>query len=435
MNISIPTCESEERAMLGAIIEGNADAYDVAAEQGIEPADFLSSSHRLIYSVVAELAEAGQATDIVSLAGRLRDLGQLSTVGGEAHLCDLVRGVVCDRRSFASYAKRIRNSSDLRKLIAACQATIARAADNGARTQECLDQLSEDVLPIQVGSLVTPTVPITTKDDYSDWSDLSDRGETLLGLTTGISCLDATTTGIRAGELWILGGRTGDGKTSLALQIAAANAANDVPVLMFSLEMGRRELVQRLWAQESSVPFWRIRNPLHIGKEEKDRIRRVAEEISGWPFFVNDASSLSIQKLCSVARIAIRRYKIRLICIDYVQLISCSARDERERITKVSNALRALAKTTGVPVLAISQLSRPRDGNQNARPNRFSLKESGSLENDAHVIVLTYRPTNNYDQPTGDDELIIAKQRHGPVGVERVYFKPESLKFCEKRNP
>ena len=137
-------------------------------------------------------------------------------------------------------------------------------------------------------------------------------------------------------------------------------------------KMSRCELHQRLWAQESSVPFWRIRNPLHIGEGEKERVRRVGEEISHWPLWVNDSGSLTIQKLCSLARIAIRQQKIRLVCVDYVQLISCPARDERERITTVSNALRALAKTTGVPVLAISQLRRPRDGNQNARPNRFS---------------------------------------------------------------
>jgi replicative DNA helicase len=135
-----------------------------------------------------------------------------------------------------------------------------------------------------------------------------------------------------------------------------------------------------------------------------------------------------------LARIAIRQHKIRLICIDYLQLISCPARDERERLTKVSNALRVLAKNTGVPVLAVSQLSRPRDGDANRRPNRFSLKESGSLENDAHVILLTYRPTNQYDQPIGEDQLIVAKQRHGPVGIERVYFKPEALKFYERQS-
>lgn len=431
---SLPVCEIEERSVLGAILENPAEAYDVAAQHGLVSEDFFLQAHRMIYSALAEMGEAGEPIDIITLAGKLRDRNQLSTVGGEARLADLVSGVVYDRKSLASYVKRVRNSSDLRRLISACQATIAHAADSGARAQEALDLLTDNVLQIQSGSTDVPTERIANGEDYSAWDRLSNNGETLLGLSTGISSLDATTTGIRAEEFWIVGGRTGDGKTSLVLQAAAANCKEGVPVLMFSLEMSRRELAQRLWAQESSVPFWRIRNPVHIGKEEKERIRRATGEIAAWPLWVNDAGSLTIQKLCSLARIATRQHKVRLICVDYLQLISCPARDERERLTKVSNALRVLAKNTGVPVLAVSQLSRPRDGDANRRPNRFSLKESGSLENDAHVILLTYRPTNHYDQPTGDDELIVAKQRHGPVGIEQVYFKPEALKFYERQS-
>lgn len=128
----------------------------------------------------------------------------------------------------------------------------------------------------------------------------------------------------------------------------------------------------------------------------------------------------------------IRQEKIRLLIVDYVQLVSASAKDERERLTKISNQLRTLAKETGVPIVAISQLNRPKDGNPNARPNKFSLKESGNLENDAHVILLTYRPVDEYGRPTGEDELIIAKQRHGPVSNERVFFEPKTLTFHER---
>ena len=430
--LTLPTSEVEERRVLGAILEGNAQAYDIATQQGVTSTDFFSPSHRLIYSVLADMADAGEGIDLITAEAKLRDRGQLAQIGGVAYLADLISGVVFEPRSFAACAKRVRNSADLRRVIAACQATSSHAAENGARVAECLDLLNEQLLPIQMGATETPTEPIAASSDYPEWQRLSENGQSVLGLTTGISCLDSTTTGMRAKELWIIGGRTGDGKTSLALQIAAANCKEGVPVLIFSMEMSRRELVHRLWAQESIVPFWRIRNPVHATEEEHDCVRRADEEIRRWPLWINDTSSLSIQRLCSLARIAIRQHQVRLICVDYVQLVSCVAREERERVTKVSNALRALAKTTGVPVLAISQLSRPRDGNPNARPNRFSLKESGSLENDAHVIVLTYRPTNDYDQPTGEDELIVAKQRHGPVGIETVQFKAEALKFYER---
>jgi replicative DNA helicase len=129
----------------------------------------------------------------------------------------------------------------------------------------------------------------------------------------------------------------------------------------------------------------------------------------------------------------IRQEKVRLLLVDYVQIISAVARDEKERLTKISNALRALAKETGVAIVAISQLSRPKDGNPNSRPNKFHLKESGSMENDSHVILLTYRPVDEFGNPTCEDELIIAKQRHGPVSNERVFFDSKTLTFFARQ--
>lgn len=152
--------------------------------------------------------------------------------------------------------------------------------------------------------------------------------------------------------------------------------------------------------------------------------------VGQWPLFVVEDSSLSLQKFLAKARLLIRQEKVRLLIVDYVQLMSAgSARDMRERITKVSNGLRVLAKDTGIPIVAISQLNRPKDGNPNIRPNKFSLMESGSLEQDAHVIVLVYRPVDDFGNPTEEDELIIAKQRHGPVANERVRFDSRTLTF------
>jgi replicative DNA helicase len=193
--------------------------------------------------------------------------------------------------------------------------------------------------------------------------------------------------------------------------------------------MAKGDLLQRLWAHEEKIPFQRIRYPRGLEPETKKRIHRAMGTVGQWPLFVVEDSSLSIQKFLAKARLLIRQEKVQLLIVDYVQLISAPARDEKERLTKISNALRALAKDTGVPVVAISQLSRPKDGNANARPNKFHLKESGSQENDSHVIILTYRPVNEFGDPTGEDELIIAKQRHGPVSNERVYFDSKTLTF------
>jgi replicative DNA helicase len=270
---------------------------------------------------------------------------------------------------------------------------------------------------------------------YNEWEKLADGCGDLIGLTTSLDCLDLATTGIRKGELWLVGGRTGDGKTALSLQIAAANCRKEIPVGMFSIEMAKGDLLQRLWSHEGKIPFQYIRYPRRLEPDTRKRIQRAMGDVGQWPFFVVEDSSLSIHKLLAKARLLIRQEKVQLLIVDYVQLLSAPARDEKERLTKVSNALRALAKDTGVPVVAISQLSRPKDGSLNARPNKFHLKESGSQENDSHVIVLTYRPVDEFGQPTGEDELIIPKQRHGPVSNERVYFDPKTLTFHERHCP
>jgi replicative DNA helicase len=233
-------------------------------------------------------------------------------------------------------------------------------------------------------------------------------GSRSIGLFTGLESMDLVTTGIRPGEMWAIGGRTGDGKTSLALQIAAANCRRDVAVGYFSIEMSKSELLQRLWSHEGKIPFGYIRNPRCASPDMRSQVRRAMAAVGCWPLYVADDGSLSLQKLVAKARLLIRQEKLGLLIVDYVQQISAIAPNERERITKISNQIRALAKDTGVPILAVSQLNRPLQRNANERPNKFSMKESGSLENDSHTILLIYRPADEFGRPTGDDEIIIA---------------------------
>lgn len=192
--------------------------------------------------------------------------------------------------------------------------------------------------------------------------------------------------------------------------------------------MSKEAVLHRLWVAESGTPYFGIRRPRTISPEKRQDVARAACDVGRWPLFIDDSSGLSISQVTARARLLIRQRGIKLVVVDYVQLIGAVALNERERITKISNGLRVLAKETDVPVLAVSQLSRPREADENQRPNKHSLKESGSLENDAHTVVLIYRPKEGTEH-SGEDELIIAKQRHGMTGAEPVFFDTKTLTF------
>ncbi len=422
-----------ERSVLGGIMLDN-KALDEAAALGLVPSDFGLDSHRRIFGAMQRIVAAGGTLDLITVAEELDRCRELNTVGSHPYVSSLLDGVP-DRPSIKQHIKIVLEHAAQRRVIAACTAAVAAVEDGSASSNDAIHQVGDALLQILTGSEGAPAerVVVFTDEICREWELLADGAGDLVGLTTSLDALDLVTTGIRRGELWMLSGRTGDGKTALALQIAAANCRSGVPVGFLTIEMSKGDLLQRLWSQESGVPFKNIRHPRGLPPEMRKRILRAATDVGVWPLFVVEDGNLSIQRLTAKARLMIRQNGIRLLVIDYVQLVAASAaRDERERLTKISNSLRILAKETGVPILAISQLSRPRDGNPNIRPNRFSMKESGSLENDAHVVVLTYRPVDMFGIPTGEDELIVAKQRHGPVSNERVFFDPSTLTFRER---
>jgi replicative DNA helicase len=429
---SLPVSAEAERSILGGILL-DANAYEEAAAEGLTASDFSLDSHRRIYSRMIELAESSRPIDTITLVEELERHRELGTVGDVGYVSRLADGVP-DRPSIKHYVKIVREKADLRKLIHACNSTVAASSD-GSSSRECIADLSERLLQIQTGSDDAPAERVLKFSDavYTEWEALANGTDAVIGLTTGIDRVDLATTGIRAGETWAIGGRTGDGKTSLALQIAAANCRRDVAVGYFSIEMTKSELLQRLWAHERKISFGYIRNPRWGTAEMRSEVERAMVTVGRWPLFVAVDGSLSLQKLIAKARLLIRQEKIGLLVVDYVQLVSAIAPNERERITKISGQIRALAKDTGVPIVAVSQLNRPKDRTQNERPNKFSMKESGSLENDANTILLIYRPSDDRGRPTGDDEIVIAKQRHGPVGNEAVFFDGRTMTFFERQ--
>jgi replicative DNA helicase len=428
---TLPANVDAERSILGGIML-DAKGYDEVAAEGVTASDFSLDSHRRIYLRIVDLAESSRPIDTITLVEELERHKELATVGDVGYVSSLIDGVP-ERPSLKHYVKIVLEKSRLRKLLHLFNAGNASIPD-GSSSHEIISFLSEGLLQIQTGSDDSPAERVLKFSDavYSEWERLANGSDAVIGLTTGVDSVDLATTGIRPGETWAIGGRTGDGKTSLALQIAAANCRREIPVGYFSIEMTKGELLQRLWSHEGRIPFHYIRNPRLAGADIKAQVGRAMATVGLWPLFVAEDGSLSLQKLVAKARLLIRQEKLELLVVDYMQLVSAPAANERERITKISGQIRALAKDTGVPIIAVSQLNRPKDRNQNERPNKFSMKESGSLENDANTILLIYRPMDDDGRPNGEDEIVIAKQRHGPVGIEKVFFESRTMTFFER---
>jgi replicative DNA helicase len=275
---SLPANADAERSILGGILL-EAKAYDEAAASGLDSTHFSLDSHRRIYSAVQSVAESGRPVDMITLIEELDRRKDLHRIGDVAYVSSLVEGVP-DRPSIKHYVRIVREKSDLRKVIHSCTSVFG-AIEDGCSSQTVIGDLTERILQIQTGSDDAPAQRVISFSDqvYGEWEQIANGSADLIGLSTSLDSLDLATTGIRKGELWLIGGRTGDGKTALALQIAAANCRQEIPVGFFSIEMAKGDLLQRLWSHAGRIPFQRIRYPRHLDQETRDRVQRAMCEV------------------------------------------------------------------------------------------------------------------------------------------------------------
>lgn len=273
--------------------------------------------------------------------------------------------------------------------------------------------------------------------DFIDQKTLMPRtierifGKRQPAIPTGLDELDKITLGgIRAGELWIVGGLPGRAKTSLARAMGRTASKNGIPVRVQTIEMPDTDWNALDVAFEAGIPAWKLRNPNFISREDKDALYKAIELVQCWPMTVDDAGSIHIRQLIAKARLAVRKRGTRLLIVDYVQRIKSDDKEVRHRIGNSAGELAEFAKETGCAVILLSQLSR--QGDINIRPTMQHLKESGELEAHAHTILLNYRPVENVAGKeifTGEDEIIVAKQRYGPIGSIRVAYNSDLLTF------
>lgn len=417
-----------ERSVLGSLMLDN-KSWDKIVDK-VSEADFYHQGHRLIFKVLTELSKKNVPFDVLTVADSLKNLLQLDNIGGELYLFELVRNTP-SAANITAYAEIVRERSILRQLIGIAN-DIADTAFNpqGLESNQILDNAEQKIFKIaEQGSRGSGPRPLT--EYVAKASDRIDAlyysNQAITGTSTGFKDFDEMTSGLQPGDLVIVAGRPSMGKTTFAMNIAE-NAAiqNKQAVLVFSLEMPGEQLVLRMLSSLGRIDQQKVRN----GKLEDDdwtRISSTISMISDAPMFIDDTPALSPAEVRARARRLIREHgKLGLIVVDYLQLMQVPGYKENRtnEISEISRSLKALAKELSVPVLALSQLNRSLEQRHDRRPVMSDLRESGAIEQDADLIVFIYRDeVYNEDSPDkGKAEIIIAKQRNGPIGKTMLTF-------------
>lgn len=430
-----PHSQEAERAVLGAVLIDNR-AWDNISDK-LKVDDFYRHEHRLIFAAVTHLAERSQSFDVLTLSEHLRQKDQMDQAGGESYLFELAQSTPSSANAEA-YALIVRERSILRQLISSAS-DIASSAFNadGRDSKELLDQAEQLVFsiaeqgsrgsgPVQVADLLSAT---TAKIDELYHADAA-----ITGVSTGFSDMDEMTSGLQKGDLVIVAARPSMGKTTFSMNIAEyAAIKGDKPVLVFSMEMPAEQLVMRMISSLGRINQHKLRTG-NLTDEDWPRISSAVSMLAEANLFIDDTPALTpIEMRARARRIARSNNGIGLIVIDYLQLMRTAGRSENRtnEISEISRSLKALAKELEVPVIALSQLNRGLESRTDKRPVMSDLRESGAIEQDADVIAFIYRDeVYHEDSPDkGTAEIIIRKQRNGPIGDFRLTFLGQFTRF------
>ena len=433
-----------EQSVLGGLLLDN-EAVDKVGDV-LADADFYSEAHRLIYAHILKLAAEAKPADVVTVSESLASVQKLDYVGGLAYLGALVQNVPT-AANIRHYAHIVRDRSILRQL-AATAGDIADSAYNplGRSAKEVLDHAEAKVLHIaeqgergvqqyeEIGKLLAGVVErIETLYNRDDPSDVT-------GVPTGFADLDRMTSGFQPGDLVVVAGRPSMGKTALALNIGESVALNTgMPVAVFSMEMGASQLAMRLIGSVGRLDQHKLRTG-RLQPDDWDKLSAALGRLNEAPILIDETPALNAIEVRSRARRLMKQYgKLGLVIVDYLQLMQASTQGENRatEISEISRAMKSLAKELQVPVVALSQLNRSLEQRPNKRPVMSDLRESGAIEQDADVILFIYRDEvyNAETQDKGVAEIIISKQRNGPIGTVFLTFLGEFTRFENRAAP
>lgn len=423
-----------EKSLLGAIMISDDVMPDILTI--LRPSDFYEKRHQIIFEAMSELYDHHKPIDLLTLTAGLKSKKLLKDVGGAEYLAELSEFVPAASHAKA-YADIVEKASVRRRLIQAGTEIANKAYEEGAEVGDLIGAAEKDLFTVSDKIVKSDYVAMDEllADAFDRLEELHKNKGALRGLKTGFRDLDKKTAGFQKGDLIIIGARPAMGKTTMAQNLAYNIASiNKKGVLFFSMEMAANEIVDRIISDVSGVDNWKMRTG-NLSDEEFQKIGDALSEMDEIPIYIDDTSSMTIVELRNKARRAMHDHDIGIVIVDYLQLITGTDRYKGNRVqevTEISRGLKILARELDIPVVALAQLSRNVTGREDPRPVLSDLRESGSIEQDADLVMFLHRP-DYYKKPEEEEtnitELLIRKHRHGALGTIELYFDGARSRF------
>lgn len=425
--VRIPPHSAEaEESVLGALLLDR-DAI-IAVAEFLRPEDFYDDRHREIFECCIELYEERTPIDVLTVSERLKKKKVLKSIGGSSYLAELTNKVPTAAH-VEHYGKIVRSSATKRMLMMAASKLVDFSLDDSLAADELLDKAESEIFSITQKSIAKAFTPVKTAlaESFDRLDELHKQGEGLRGVPTGFKDLDDALAGMQKSNLIVLAARPGVGKTSLALNIAQnVGIKYKRPIGFFSLEMSREELVDRLLVAQANIDAWKLKTG-KLSEDDFTKLSNAMGELAEAPIYIDDTPALSILEMRTKARRLQVESGVDLIVVDYLQLARSRQLENRvQEVSEISQGLKNLARELKVPVIAISQLSRAVEQRGGNKPQLSDLRESGSIEQDADVVMFLSR-----EDPENQENYLldIAKHRNGPLKTVPLYFKGDRIKF------
>lgn len=432
-NLRIPPNDQDaEQALLGSIMISPKSLGEIA--DFLRPEDFYSNRHHKIYNAMLDLSDVSHPIDIVSVSSKLKDKGLLDSIGGSSYLAEIA-GKVPSASNIKHYADLVYKKSALRSLINSADQISELGYRENDDVTDILDQAQKIVFNLGAyASKKITNIKDALSEAWERFDHLSKTEGSMRGVPTGFKDLDSKLSGLQKSDLIILAARPSMGKTSLALDIARHAACKEkIPTCIFSLEMSTQQLTDRLLAAESFVDSWKLRTGAIRADEDFARLRDALDTLAQAPLFIDDEPSNNIMRMKSEARKLKAEHGLGLIIVDYLQLMVPRRETDSQvqMVTEISRSLKALAREIDVPVVALSQLNRSVE-QRGGRPRLSDLRDSGSIEQDADVVLFIHREKDETSNEKNSlAEVLIEKHRNGPTGKAELYFDAARTSFSD----